>query len=34
VPAVLVNRDLLEEAGLGPEDLPAVVRRVPKEVNG
>jgi hypothetical protein len=33
VPAVLVNRDLLEEAGLGPEDLPAVVRRVPKEVN-
>jgi hypothetical protein len=34
VPATLVNRDLLEEAGLGPEDLPAVVRRVPKEVNG
>jgi hypothetical protein len=28
VPAVLVNRDLLEEAGLGPEDLPAVLRRV------
>jgi hypothetical protein len=31
VPAVLVNQDLLEKAGLGPEDLPAVVRRVPKE---
>jgi hypothetical protein len=28
VPATLVNRDLLEEAGLTPEDLPAVVRRV------
>jgi len=28
VPAVLVNRDLLEEAGLAPEDLPAVLRRV------
>ncbi len=28
VPATLVNRDLLEEAGFGPEDLPAVVRRV------
>jgi hypothetical protein len=28
VPATLVNRDLLEEAGLAPEDLPAVVRRV------
>jgi len=27
VPATLVNRDLLEEAGLTPEDLPAVVRR-------
>jgi hypothetical protein len=34
VPATLVNRDLLEKAGLGPEDLPAVVRRVLKEVNG
>jgi len=31
VPATLVNRDLLEEAGLGPEDLPAVLRRVDKE---
>jgi hypothetical protein len=31
VPATLVNRDLLEEAGLGPEDLPAVLRRVGKE---
>jgi hypothetical protein len=35
VPATLVNRDLLEEAGLAAEDLPAVVRRVgerfPKE---
>ena len=28
VPATLVGRDLLEEAGLTPEDLPATVRRV------
>jgi hypothetical protein len=26
----LVNRDLLEEAGLAAEDLPAVLRRVGK----
>ncbi len=31
VPATLVNQDLLEEAGLGPEDLPAVLRRVEEE---
>jgi hypothetical protein len=28
VPATLVNRELLEEAGLTPEDLPATVRQV------
>jgi hypothetical protein len=28
VPATLANKDLLEEAGLAPEDLPAVVHRV------
>jgi len=28
VPATLVNRALLEETGLAPEDLPAVLRRV------
>jgi hypothetical protein len=33
VPATLVNRDLLEEAGLGPEDLPAVVRRVEERLS-
>jgi len=32
VPATLVGRDLLEEAGLTPEDLPAVVRRVEDEL--
>jgi hypothetical protein len=26
-----VNRDLLEEVGLTPEDLPTVLRRVEKE---
>ena len=31
VPATLVNRDLLEEAGLTSEDLPAVLRRVKEE---